>query len=553
MSRTGYAGSCSGVDGTAALDSGTGKPVELAPLDRPYIECRTARTLKLQLAISPSTRITNSPNYKWWVYVAVAVGVFLTVMDQSGVNIALPRIAEHFDVDIPTVQWVTLGYVLSTSVMLMPMGRLADMLGRKRVFISGFLIFMGAAAVGGLARSYLVLIGAKLAQGVGAAAIQANGMAMITEAFPERERGKALGMYMTIIGTGSISGPVIGGLLVTGLGWRSVFFAAIPVGLMAVAANMVVLKDRNPAGTGASRGFDWPGAGLSSGALVSFLLAMTNGHRLGWDAPPIVGGFVAAVVLLVTFVWWERRAADPMLDLGLFRSKVFSMGVSARGLSFLAGSAVFFLMPFYLVQVLQYPASTAGLLMVPGSIGTAIIGPIGGRLSDRVGTKWPAVVGLTVSSTALFLFTRLEVDSHWTYVALGITLSGAGMGMFSATNTSAVLGSISRERYGIAAAFLNLVRTSSNVTGVAVATTIVSVTMGSLGYEPNLGAVVESGGEGVHAAFVTGLSRAFIVASGFTVLALVLSVLRGEGRRTLTLEREPAGSSRPSYTAGGKD
>jgi len=509
--------------------------------------------LKLSLAISPSARIANSPNYKWWVYVAVAVGVFLTVMDQTGVNIALPRIAEHFDVDIPTVQWVTLGYVLSTSVMLMPMGRLADMLGRKRVFISGFLIFMGAAAVGGLAQGYLALIGAKLAQGVGAAAIQANGMAMITEAFPARERGKALGMYMTIIGTGSISGPVIGGLLVSGLGWRSVFFAAIPVGLIAVVANMTILKDRTPARAGASRGFDWPGAGLSSGALVSFLLAMTNGHRLGWDAPPIVGGFVSAVLLLGMFVWWERRAADPMLDLGLFRAKVFSIGVSARALSFLAGSAVFFLMPFYLVQVLGYPFSTAGLLMVPGSIATAIIGPIGGRLSDRVGTRWPAVVGLTLSSTALLLFTRLDVDSHWAYVSLGIALAGSGMGMFSATNTSAVLGSISRERYGIAAAFLNLVRTSSNVTGVALAATIVSVTMGSLGYEPNLGAVVDSGGEGVRAAFVTGLRRAFFVASSFTLLALVLSVLRGEGRRTVPSEQELASSPHPSYTAGGKD
>ena len=486
---------------------------------------------------------------------AVAVGLFMTVMDQSGVNIALPRIADHFSADIPTVQWITLGYVLSTSAMLMPMGRLSDIVGRKRVFVFGLLLFMGAAALGGSARVYLVLISAKLIQGIGAAAIHGNGMAMIAEAFPDRERGKALGMYMTIIGTGSISGPVVGGLLVSGLGWRAIFFAAIPVGLVAVASSMAVLKDKTAAGLGdsARRGFDWPGAGLSSGALVSFLLAMTNGHRIGWDAPPIVAAFAAAVVLLATFLWWEQRTADPMLDLDLFRSKVFSMGISARALSFLAGSSVFFLMPFYLVQVLGYPASKAGLLMVPGSLGMAVLGPISGLLSDRVGTRWPAVVGMALTSSAMFLFSRLGVDSSWTHVVIGMALSGAGMGTFSSPNTSAVMGSVTRERFGIATAFLNLARTSSNVTGVAVATTIVSVTMGSLGYAPSLGDVDSTGGEGVRAAFVSGLSRVFLVAGSLTTLALVLSVLRGETERATEPVAEPADGSRPLYSPGSKN
>ena len=162
-------------------------------------------------AFGPVQRITESPNYKWWAYAAIAVGMFLTVMDQSGVNIALPRIAEHFDADIPTVQWITLGYVLSTSAMLMPMGRLSDMIGRRRVYIMGFVIFIAAAAFGGSSPSFSLLVVAKVLQGVGSAGIQANGMAMIAEVFPERERGKALGLYMTVIGTGSISGPIVGG------------------------------------------------------------------------------------------------------------------------------------------------------------------------------------------------------------------------------------------------------------------------------------------------------------------------------------------------------
>ena len=438
--------------------------------------------------------------------------MFLTVMDQSGVNIALPRIAEHFDADIPTVQWITLGYVLSTSAMLMPMGRLSDMIGRKRVYLIGFVIFVAAAAFGGASPTFALLVVAKVLQGIGSAAIQANGMAMITEVFSERERGKALGLYMTVIGTGSISGPIVGGLLVSALDWRSVFYASVPVGLLAMAAALVVLRDGRPTTEASSkqRTFDWPGAALSSGALITSLLAMTNGHRLGWTAPLIGAGLAVAVLLLGVFIWWERRASDPILDLDFFTNRVFSMEVGARFLSFLGGSSVFFLMPFYLVQGLGYSAGRAGLLMVPGSICMAVIGPLSGRVSDRFGTRWPAVAGMM--------------------------LSGPGMGTFSSPNSSAIMSSLGRARFGIVSAFLNLTRTSANVSGIVLATTVVTLTMGSLGYEPNLSEVSEGSGEGVRVAFVLGLRRAFLVPGGLMIFALVLSLLRGEA----SVETAPA-------------
>ena len=186
--------------------------------------------MRVGARIGPSRRILSSPHYKWWAYAAIGVGMFVTVMDQSGVSIALPRIAERFSADLPTVQWITLGYVLSTAAMLMPMGRLSDMLGRKPVYLAGLVVFMAAAALGGSAQSFGVIIAAKVVQGIGAAAIQANGLAMIAQVFPENERGKGFGMYMAVIGAGSIGGPVIGGLLVSALGWRSVFFRQRPAG-----------------------------------------------------------------------------------------------------------------------------------------------------------------------------------------------------------------------------------------------------------------------------------------------------------------------------------
>ncbi|MFQ5872593.1 MAG: MFS transporter [Dehalococcoidia bacterium] len=483
--------------------------------------------------IGPSQAITGSRHYKWWTYVSISVGLFVVVMDQSGTNIALPRIAEHFSVNIPTVQWITLSYILSISAMLMPLGRLSDMLGRRRVYIAGFLVFIGAAAIGGSAQAFPFLIVAKVIQGIGSAGVQANGLAMVADAFPERERGKALGLYTSIVGVGLISGPAIGGVLVSGLGWRAVFLANIPIGLIAAISAYAILTGRSPLTVSDSRrrGFDWPGAALSSGMLASFLLGLSNAHRFGWGSPPIVASLAIAGFLLAAFVWWQLRTSDPMLDLSLFRSAVFSMGVSTRFLLFLANASVVFLMPFYLIQVLGYRADRAGLMILPYAVGMALTSPVSGRLSDRLGTRWLSVTGMALSASAMFTFSRLSFDSSAIHVIIGMILGGTGMGTFSSANTSAIMGAQRREKYGIVAAFQNLVRNSGNVTGVALATAIVSFTMGSQGYEPSLAAVSDSGGEGVRMAFVTGLNRAFLVSGSLMALAMVVSGLRGEPRR----------------------
>ena len=500
----------------------------------------------MALLIRSSKSIAASPHYKWWVYAAVATGVFVAVMDNTGVGIALPRIADHFNVDIPTVQWIPLSYVLSTSAMFMPIGRLSDMIGRKRVYLTGLLVFIGAAAVGGASPTFPLLIIAKIVQGIGAAGIQANGMAMIIEAFPEKERGKALGQHSATVGVGLIAGPAIGGLLVSGFGWRSVFFANVPIGLIALILALVVVKDGRalPAREARRFSFDWAGAGLSSGAFISFILGMTNAHRFGWDSPLIVACFLIAVALFAGFIWRELHTNDPMLDLSFFRSKAFSMGVSARFLFFLGTMSSFFLMPFYLIKVLNYEPKIAGLFMVPNAICMATIGPISGRLSDRLGTKWLTVAGLAVSASAMFIFSRLDVDSSPVLVVLGMMLSGLGAGLFSSPNTSAITRTQGRERYSLVSAIVNLARTAADVSGLALATTIVTATMASLGYEPSLGAVSEAGGEGTKAAFASGMSIAFLTSFGLVLVAMVILGVQGRARQIEPslheLRREPS-------------
>ncbi len=497
--------------------------------------------------IGPWGRITRSPNYMWWAYFAIAIGLFLTVMDQTGVHIALPKIAEHFAADIPTVQWIALGYGLATSAMFMPMGRLSDVVGRKRVFLGGFAVFIAFAALGGFSQSLRLVIAAKILQGIGASGIQANGMAMVAEVFPERDRGKALGLYMTIIGTGAISGPIVGGVLVSQFGWRSIFFAGIPVGFAAVAAAALVLKGQTEqeARAGRKGSFDWLGAAISSTALVVLLLALTNAWSVGWASAPIVAGIAASIALTAAFIWWELRASAPMLDTGLFRNRVFSMAIGARFLSFLAGSSVFFLMPFYLIQGLGYSASRAALIMVPGSICMALLGPFAGRLSDRVGTRWPASIGLTLSSASMLVFATLSTDSPGSHVVIGMALAGTGMALFSSPNSSAILGTLPREKYGVVSGFVNLTRTSANVSGVALATLIVTLTMASTGHEPSLSAVAGGVDDGVKAAFVQGMGRAYVASGAMMAVALALTVGRGE-----TVDVAPSAQPAPSRSPG---
>ena len=492
----------------------------------------------------------QSPNYHWWAYGAVAVGMLINVMDQSGINIALPRIAEDFSADIPTVQWISLGYTLATSAMLMPMGRLSDMIGRKRVYLCGFALFVVLAAAGGMSQTLGVLIAIKIAQGLASAGVQANSMAFITEVFPDNQRGKAMGMYMAIIGSGAILGPMVGGVLVTEFGWRSIFFAGIPVSILAMTAAGLVLTGRteNQRVGRVGSSFDWGGAALSSGALVVLLLAMTNGWRFGWTSPAIVAGFAASILLVAGFIIWELRAREPMLDMSLFKNRVFSMAIGARFVSFLGGSAVFFLMPFYLIQVLGYQARIAAFLLIPGAMGMLILGPISGRLSDRFGTRWPATLGMVSSAAAMFTLSTVGVHSPPWHIILGMILSGVGMGAFSSPNTSAIMGSLPREKYGVVSGFVNLARTSANVSGVALATTLVSVTMASQGFEPNLSAISEGSGAGIRLAFVEGLSAALRVSGAMMVLALVLTVVRPDSRLSA-----PSAPVQPSRSAAGDD
>ena len=471
--------------------------------------------------------IKQASSYKWCAFGAVAVGTFASVVDHGSVSVALPLMALYFNTVIPTAQWIVIGYALAISALLLPMGRLADLIGLKRVYLLGSLVFVLGAIAAGTSTNLTVLILSRLVQGGGAAMTQGTGMAIVMAAFPESERGKAVGSMMSIVGLGAIAGPAVGGFLVEALDWRWVFFANIPPVAIGIALGLAILVNQVEGGdTGREAGFDWLGAALSTGALLILLLTITNGHRTGWASPPIFLATLVFLILLGTFIWWERRCSNPMLDLKFFQRPNFSFGVAAGFLIFLGSSAVLFLTPFYLQRVLGFSPREAGLVVVPGAICMTFLGPISGQLSDRFGWRRFTVGGLIISATGLLILSTVTPNSSLFLVMPALILLSCGMGVFYSPNVSAVLSAVEREKYGVVSAFLNLVRNAGTVASIAIATAIVTTTMAASGYQPSLEAVQAGDPGGVGRAFTAGLRNAYLTMAGLLLLAMLLSAFK---------------------------
>lgn len=452
----------------------------------------------------------------------------MSVADMGSLLVALPDIEQHFGTGLAAVQWLIVGYALAVSALLLPMARLGDIMGRTQVYIAGVAVFVLAATVGGFSPTLEVLIGAKVIQGIGSAMIQSNAIATIISVFPGAERGKALGTHVSVVGTGSIVGPVLGGLLVSALNWRAVFWVSLPVGLPAIVITALVMGEKRASeqgqdGSGST--FDWAGAVLSGLSLLAFLLVIGNGARAGWTSPEVLAGWVAAILLLGFFIRRELRVPSPMLEVRLFRRKLVSLGVAAAWLSFFGGSAARFMMPFYLQRVLEYSPREVGLMMIPSALCLVIVGPLAGHLSDRYGWRRLTTTGMTLSALASFTMAiRLSPESSAVLVVGILMIQSVGSGLFNSPNNSAILSAVEPSRYGVMSALSQLVRNSANVTGIALATTVVVITMGSLGVESRLDVVSPAVAE----AFVTGLRRAFFLTGSLLVMGVTLCVVRGE-------------------------
>ena len=485
------------------------------------------------------------------ILLTIAVGTFVSVLDQTGVSLALPQMASEFGATIPFVQWVALGYILITGSLLLPAGRISDMVGRKVVYIAGFCVFVAGATAAAMAPNLITVVLFRMLQGAGSAMIQANGMAILTTTFPSEQRGRVIGAFMTMVGLGAIMGPIVSGFVVDQFGWRGVFFASVPLGGLSLLAATLILTREAPSITSAKRlitGFDWLGALMSATGLATFLVVMTNAYQVGWLSPAVIIALATSFALLIGFVFWERRTAQPMLDMELFRHRVFALGTSASFFGFLAGTAVFSMMPFYLQDVLGLSARAAGLYIAPAALGFALSGLVAGQMADRIGPRRVEFVGLGLLGLSLFFLGRLTVDTDAAIVAVAMAMQGMGMGVFYTPNTASVLSVVEQRKYGVATAFLNMTRNTANVTGVGLTTSIVTMAMAARGFEPSLDAV-SSGAAGVEAAFTLGLRLAFMLLGAFILVSIALIAFKPSAPASAEPDRVEIGE--PSAQSGG--
>lgn len=404
--------------------------------------------------------------HKWWILIAVGVVLFLGSVDGSIVNVALPTLMRDFHTDFPTVQWVVLSYLLGLTVLLVSMGRLADMTGKKRVFSAGIVLFLLGSALCGLAQGVYWLIGFRFLQSVGAAMMLALGIAILTETWPSRERGKAIGLAAGFISMGIVIGPAIGGLMLQVWSWHWIFFVNVPIGAAAFTLVILFVPPLHP--KGGRETFDLAGAAALSIALLCGTLAITLGQGIGFLALSVVGLLAAATLAILLFVWIETHVRYPMLDLTLFREVQFSLNLFTSVLVFVAISGVVLLLPFYLELVLHQPLQAVGLLMAVVPLSMAFVQPASGMLSDRLGTRKVTMVGLCIIFAGYLLMTTLRADGTPLGFVLRMLPVAIGMAIFNSPNNSAIMGSAPKDRLGVASAVLSTVRTLGQVIGISV-------------------------------------------------------------------------------------
>lgn len=402
---------------------------------------------------------------KWYVMTAVGAGVFLATIDGSIINVSLPTLVRELNSEFAVVQWVVLAYLLTITCTMAGIGRFADMVGKKSIYMLGFGVFTLGSVLCGMSPTVGWLISFRVLQAMGAAMTMALGAAIVTEAFPREERGRAMGLIGAIVSVGIIAGPALGGIILGILSWHWIFFVNLPVGICGIVLAHRFIPNFKPKGR---QQFDIPGALALCLGLLILLLGLTQGQRQGFTHLSVwflVGG---GVLLLLFFVFIERRVQQPMIDPKLFQSSLFRVNLTTGFISFVALGGSVILLPFYLENILGLPSMQVGLLMgiIPVMLG--ITSPISGSLSDRISGRKITLVGLGVMMLGFFAASTLDAETTLVGYGLRIFGIGAGIGIFLSPNNSAIMGAAPRNQTGVVSGMMALSRTLGQTVGVAV-------------------------------------------------------------------------------------
>ena len=468
-------------------------------------------------------------NRKWWTLLAVSFGLFMIMLDNTVVNVALPSIERDLKVSVSQLEWVVNAYFLTFAVLMLTGGKLGDMRGRRLIFMVGLVVFTLSSLACGLAANGETLIAARAVQGVGAAMMSPATLSIITATFPPRQRGMAMGIWVGVSAMALALGPITGGVLAEHASWSWIFFINVPIGIVAlVVARLAIDESRD---TSREQRLDVPGLISSGIALFALTYALIEANNKGWTSPEILALFVLAAVGFAAFILLELRQRLPMLDLSLFRNATFAGANATMMLVALSMFGVFFFVSLFVQGILGYSPVQAGAAFLPMTLCIIFIAPVAGKLSDHVGSRWLMGGGMLLVSISLLLFSMLDEASSFWNLFPALVVGGVGMALAMTPTTAAAMGSVPVDKAGVGSAVLNDMRQVGGALGIAV--------MGAI-----LGSYVTAT---VHSPlypgqFVDGFQAALHVAAGIALAASLVAVLtvRKVRHREPVIEAEAA-------------
>jgi len=466
--------------------------------------------------VSPLSRPSIKPDGRWTVLAGLTLVTFLLLLDDTAVAVALPTMQRRFGLGLNGLEWVVNAYTLTIAAFTLLAGRLGDRDGRRKIFLIGLAVFTVASLVAGLAPTGVLLIATRAVQGLGAALVAPTSLAIIADTFPRNERGLALGIWAGVSASALGLGPLFGAIINDSLGWQWIFLLNVPVGVGAwLVARAVLDESRVPH---APRHLDTVGAAISGAGFLALLLGLSQGNTAGWLSVRVIGLFAAAALCFAVFGWHENRTAEPLLKLSRFKDRSFAGANIQILLATSVMCSLFFFLALYLQVVLGYSAIASGVGLLPLTLTIVVVGPLAGRLADRIGPRLPVTVGMILLAAALFGLSGLGVDTKLLTLLPWFALAGLAIGLVTSPTTAAAMGSADAADHGTTAAVFSTFQTTGLTLGIAI-----------------MGAILASFGSGTtfarnltaqhHADFVRGFSTALSVNSAIALFAAVLASL----------------------------
>ncbi|HEY3191900.1 MAG TPA: MFS transporter [Solirubrobacterales bacterium] len=473
-------------------------------------------------------------NRKWWTLGAMCLSMFMIMLDSTVVNVALPSIQKDLDTTVDQLEWVVNGYTLSFAALLVTGGRLGDIFGRRLIFMVGVAVFAVSSATAGLAQSPDMLVGSRIAEGIGGALMMPATLSIITDAFPPEERGKAIGTWAGISGLALSFGPLAGGFLTEQVSWRAIFYINLPIAALALIASLAAVRESRD--ENAERTVDYVGVALLTIALTAVVLALIEGNEWGWGSARTIGLLAGGVIATAVFLWVETRVRAPIVDFDFFRSRNFIGANTVALIISFAMMGSFFFLAIYLQDLLGFSPLETGVRFLPTTVVIVIAAPVAGRVADKLGSRLPMVLGLVITAISLYLFSRMTATTTYNDLLPAFILLGIGIGITMSPMSTAAMNAVAVDKAGVASGTLQMFRMMGGTIGVAATGAIFQSKLGV--FDP---ATLASGGAAAASNFTDALGAAMGLGAALTAVGAVIAavVISGKPKHELSAHGGP--------------